>query len=109
MGSNLFCFKVCDPSGSHAADYCQHIYDRIGCAYNAPSNAQNDSYTSCEGDSQDFPGIYTDQSGAIQTYHQPPETLGPITSMPYEPKVPASSNCVTYTSSKLYAAAATTT
>ena len=32
MGGNAFCFKVCDPSNEHAADYCQHIYDRIGYA-----------------------------------------------------------------------------
>jgi hypothetical protein len=103
MGGGVFCFKICDPAGPNAANYCQHIYDRIGCAYNAPNNAQNGTFESCQGDNQDFPGIYTDANGQIQTYSQPPESLGPITSIPYQPKVPASSNCVTYTSSLLYA------
>jgi hypothetical protein len=107
MGANAFCLKVCDPSKPHAPDYCQHIYDRIGCTYNAPNNAVKGEFTSCDGDNQDFPGIYTDASGAVQTYTQPPESLGAIRSMPYQPKVPASSNCVTYTSAALYAAAAT--
>jgi hypothetical protein len=104
MGGNLFCFKICDPAGPNAADYCQHIYDRIGCAYNAPNNAQNGTFQSCEGANQDFPGVYTDSAGKVQTYTQPPESLGAISTLPYTPKVPASSNCVTYTSSSIYAA-----
>jgi hypothetical protein len=109
MGGNAFCFKACDPAGAHPADYCQHIYDRIGCSYNAPNNAQNNSFTSCKGDNQDYPGIYTDSSGTVQTYTQPPESLGAISTMPYQPRVPASSQCVTYSSAALYAAAATDT
>jgi len=109
MGGSQFCLKACNPAGANAANFCQHIYDRIGCAYNAPNNAQNTTFTSCDGDNQDFPGIYTDAAGAVQTYHQPAEALGPISTMPYQPKVPASSNCVTYTSSLLYAPAATDT
>ncbi|KAL0059786.1 hypothetical protein AAF712_013473 [Marasmius tenuissimus] len=56
MGGNMFCFKACDPAGAHAADYCQHVFDRIGCAYNAPNNAQKGTFESCQGDNQDFPG-----------------------------------------------------
>jgi hypothetical protein len=103
MGGSVFCFKICDPAGANAANYCQHIFDRIGCAYNAPNNAKNGTFESCQGDNQDFPGVYTDSTGQIQTYTQPPESLGAISSIPYTPKVPASSNCVTYTSSVLYA------
>ena len=102
FGGNFFCFKVCDPAGPNAARYCEHIYDRIGCFYNAPNNAQNGTFESCQGDNQDFPGIYTDPTGQIQTYSQPPESLGAISTMPYQPTVPASSNCVTYTSSAIY-------
>jgi hypothetical protein len=109
MGGGGFCVKACDPAGAHAADFCQHIFDRIGCAFNAPNNAQDKSFTSCDGDNQDYPGVYTDPSGAVQTYTQPPESLGAISTMPYQPKVPASSNCVTYSSAALYAAAATDT
>lgn len=104
MGGSSFCFKICDPAGAHAADYCQHIFDRIGCAYNAPNNAKNGTFEACQGDNQDFPGVYTDSAGKIQTYTQPPESLGAISSIPYTPKVPASSNCVSYTSSAIYAA-----
>ena len=59
MGGNQFCFKACDPAGAHAADYCQHVFDRIGCAYNAPNAAQDGVFEACEGENQDFPGIYT--------------------------------------------------
>jgi hypothetical protein len=102
MGGNIFCFKICDPAGPNAANFCQHIYDRIGCAYNAPNNAKTGIFESCQGDDQDFPGIYTDANGQIQTYTQPPESLGVISTIPYQPKVPSSSSCITYTSSLLY-------
>ncbi|KAI0635494.1 hypothetical protein C8Q77DRAFT_1097743 [Trametes polyzona] len=101
MGSNSFCFKVCDPSGPNAAQLCQHIYDRIGVAYNCPSAAKDGTFEYCEGENQDPPGIYT-QNGQVMTYSQPPESLGPISSMPYDPKIPASSNCVQIPSSALF-------
>lgn len=44
---------------------------------------------------------------SVTTYSQPPESLGAIQSMPYTARVPASSNCVTYQSQNLYAAANT--
>ncbi|KAG5220324.1 macrophage activating glycoprotein [Salix suchowensis] len=78
MGGNAFCLKVCDPSRPNAASYCQHRYDRIGCAYNAPNNAKEGVFESCEGENQDFPGVYT-QDGRVLTYTQPPEALGTIT------------------------------
>ena len=109
MGGNSFCLKACDPAGPNAARFCEHIYDRIGCAYNSPNSAQNGTFESCSGDNQDFPGIYTDASGQVQTYTQPPESLGAISSMPYTAKIPASSNCVTFTSSAIYAALPTAT
>jgi len=105
IGSNFFCFKICDPRGAHAADYCQHIYDRIGCTYNAPTNVVNGTFEVCDGDSQDFPGVYT-ENGVVMTYTQPAESLGPISTMPYTAKVPASSNCVPHASTDLYAALA---
>ena len=101
MGGNSFCFKVCDPAGANAANYCQHIYDRIGCAYNAPNNAQNGTFEACLGDNQDFPGIYT-SDGQVVTYTQPAESLGAISTMPYTPVVPASSSCTTFASADLY-------
>lgn len=105
MGGNAFCIKVCDPAGPNAAHYCEHIYDRIGCAYNAPNAAQDGTFEVCQGENMDFPGVYT-SNGAVVTYTQPPESLGPITTMPYTARVPASSNCVPYQSGQLYAALA---
>lgn len=109
MGGNAFCQKACKPDGPNAANFCQHIYDRIGCAYNSPNAAQNGTFESCQGDNQDYAGIYTDGSGQVQTFTQPAESLGAIASMPYQPKVPASSNCATFTSSAIYLATAVPT
>ncbi|KAG6855515.1 hypothetical protein H0H87_001783 [Tephrocybe sp. NHM501043] len=103
MGSDSFCFKACDPSRPNAAKFCQHIYDRIGCEYNAPSHAQSGVFESCKGDNQDYPGVYTDAQGKVHTYTQPPESQGEITSMPYVARVPASSECVQYASDALFA------
>ncbi|KAG9005478.1 hypothetical protein FRB90_010381 [Tulasnella sp. 427] len=102
MGDNLFCLKACDPKGPNAAHYCEHVFDRIGCWYNAPAAYVDNEFTSCLGDSQDFPGVYTGADGVVTTYKQPPESLGPIQTMPYDPKTPASSSCTTYTSSLIY-------
>ncbi|TFK49785.1 hypothetical protein OE88DRAFT_1662447 [Heliocybe sulcata] len=101
MGGNAFCMKVCDPAGAHAADYCQHIFDRIGCSFNDPNTAQNGTFEVCDSDNADYPGVYT-SNGQVMTYTQPPESLGAITSMPYTARVASSSNCVTYASSALY-------
>ncbi|KAF7323906.1 Macrofage activating glycoprotein [Mycena kentingensis (nom. inval.)] len=105
MGSDSFCFKVCDPAGPNAAKYCDHIYDRIGCQYNAPNAAQNGTFESCLGDNQDFPGIYT-ENGQVMTYHQPE---GPIPDMPYTARIPASSSCTPFESASLFAALASVT
>lgn len=101
MGGNAFCFKACDPNKPDDEKYCEHRLDRIGCVYNAPNNARNGTFESCEGDNQDFPGVYT-VGGQVMTYTQPPEDQGAITTMPYTARIPASSNCVSYTSSVIY-------
>ncbi|KAF5334811.1 hypothetical protein D9611_012947 [Ephemerocybe angulata] len=103
IGGNAFCLKACDPNGPNAKHFCEHVFDRIGCAYNAPNNAVTGVFESCEGENQDFPGTYT-VDGQVRTYTQPPESLGAISTMPYTARVPASSNCVTQTSSVIYAA-----
>lgn len=102
MGSNAFCLKACDPAGPNAAHFCEHIYDRIGCAFNAPNAAQDKIFESCDAENADYPGVYTDASGAVQTYTQPPESLGPITTVPYVARVPKSSNCKTFSSEALF-------
>jgi len=109
MGGGTFCLKACDPSGPNAAHYCEHVYDRIGCQYNAPATYQDGVFLSCLGDNQDFPGVYTGSDGKVSTYQQPPESLGPISTTPYQVKIPASSQCTTYTSAALYLDAPTPT
>ena len=101
MGGNAFCIKICDPQGKDPIAYCQNIYDRLGCAYNAPNNAKNGTFEVCDGDDMTPPGLYT-SNGQTMTYFQPPESLGPIKSVPYTPVAPASSNCHTYPSTALY-------
>jgi len=108
MGGNMFCYKACNPSGKNPAGYCQHIYDRIGCAYNAPAAYVNGTFEKCDSDSMELPGEYV-SNGVTMTYYQPAESLGPISTVPYSPAIPKSSNCVTYQSSDLYAAAAVPT
>jgi hypothetical protein len=104
MGGQKFCLKACDPSNADAANFCQHIFDRIGCEYNAPAKYEEGTFESCQGDNQDFPGVYT-SGGQVVTYQQPAESLGPISTLPYTPRIPASSNCVATPSSVLYAGA----
>lgn len=59
MGGGKFCLKACDPSNKDAANFCQHIFDRIGCEYNAPASYTEGVFESCDGENQDFPGVYT--------------------------------------------------
>lgn len=104
MGGGAFCLKACDPSGANAARYCDHVYDRIGCQYNAPAAYAPNVFESCLGDNQDFPGVYT-SNGQVLTYQQPAESLGPIANVPYTARIPASSQCTPGVSSSLYSLA----
>lgn len=101
VGSGVFCFKACDPNGPNGPQLCQHIYDRIGCTYNAPAHYEsiNGTFQSCQGENQLPAGVYI-ENGVTKTYQQPPESLGPITSIPYKPFIPAVSNCQTFTDTK---------
>ena len=98
LGGNRFCYKACDQSLPDADKYCEHIYDRIGCDFNIPNNAQKDVFEVCEGDNMDFVGTYT-VDGQVMTYTQPHS--GSV-SVPYTAVVPASSNCSPMQSSSLY-------
>ena len=108
IGSNQFCMKICNPQGQNNPGYCQHTLDRIGLLYNCPSKYtagggfQAGEFEICDSDLMTVPGIYVDASGATQSYAQPPESLGEITSIPYTPSVVASRNCQTYASSALF-------
>jgi hypothetical protein len=104
----MFCIKICNPEGSNESGFCQHTLDRIGLGYNCPSKytigggfADGD-FEVCDTDDMTVPGVYTDASGATQSYAQPPESDGPITTLPYQPTVVASRNCVQTASSALF-------
>jgi len=106
IGNGLFCFKACNPSYPQATSLCNHIYDEIGCQYNAVANygTINNTFQVCDSDDMTPPGVYTGANGQVTTWVQP--FTGTV-SVPYPTPTLASSNCVTYTSSLLYQAAAT--
>jgi hypothetical protein len=108
IGNGQFCIKICNPKGSNPAGFCQHTLDRIGLGFNCPSKytlgggTPAGTFEVCDSDNIIVPGIYTLPGGQTTSYAQPPESLGPITTVPYAPVAAASSNCQTMTSSALY-------
>ena len=66
-----------------------------------PNKATDGVFEVCDSDLMVIPGEYT-VNGQTSSYAQPPESLGPITTVPYTPVVPSSSNCQTYQSSAIY-------
>lgn len=108
VGGGAFCLKLCDNSIT-SPDYCQNKFDLIGCEYNMPSANKDGEFTKCDGDLQDPAGVYTGTDGKTTTWVQPTDTLPAGYVMPYTPRVPASSNCVTYQSTDLFKAGATAT
>jgi len=95
MGNNQFCIKVCIPEGEDARQECEHIYDRIGCAYNVYADYANldEKFESCEGDVGLYQGVYVGEDGRTSTYTQPAESLGAISTIPYTVSIPSSSRC----------------
>lgn len=109
IGGGIFCLKMCNPDDPNAASLCNHIYDEVGCNYNALAdyNSINGTFSVCDSDDMTPPGIYTGPDGQTSTWFQP--TVGPVGTPPYTPTIPASSNCQTFSSEQLFAAAATAT
>ncbi|ORY92737.1 hypothetical protein BCR35DRAFT_7233 [Leucosporidium creatinivorum] len=101
IGSGVFCFKVCDPSVTDK-NYCQNIYDLIGCSYNMPAAYEDNVFLECDSDLQDEVGTYT-SDGQTYTWSQP-TSLPATSTLPWTPRVPSSSNCVTYQSAALFPA-----
>jgi len=101
IGGSVVGMKICNPTGQNPQGYCQHTLDRIGLPYNMPNAAKNGTYEVCDSDLMDIPGVYT-SGGQTLSYSQPAESLGPISSIPYTPRIPSSSNCQAYQSSQLY-------
>ncbi len=87
-------------------DYCENTFDLLGCAYNMPSNNTAGEFVKCDGDLQDPVGTYTGADGKTSTWSQP-SSLPATSTLPWTPRVPASSNCVTYKSEDLFGAAST--
>ncbi|GAA5825764.1 hypothetical protein JCM11251_000362 [Rhodosporidiobolus azoricus] len=103
IGSGTFCFKLCDPSATD--NYCQNKFDLLGCSYNMPAAYEDDVFLECNGDLQDVVGTYTGSDGKTSTWSQP-ESLAGTETLPWTPRIPASSNCVTYSSTDLFPATA---
>lgn len=53
MGSGVFCIKACDPSRPNSKQYCDNLFDRIGCQYNVPAAYVDNVFESCLGEDQD--------------------------------------------------------
>ncbi|KAH8118033.1 hypothetical protein DFH11DRAFT_1571992 [Phellopilus nigrolimitatus] len=105
IGGGQFCMKMCNPNDPNAAALCNHIYDEVGCSYNALANygSINGTFEVCDSDDMTPPGVFT-TNGATTTWFQP--QTGAVVP-PYTPTIPSSSNCQTYSSSQLFAAVAT--
>ena len=103
IGGGMVGIKICNPTGTNPTGYCQHTLDRIGLEYNMPGNPTNGTFEVCDSDLMDVPGVYT-LNGQTLSYSQPDESLGPITTIPYTPRIPSSSNCQTYQSTDVFKA-----
>jgi hypothetical protein len=101
LGNGMFCCKICDDTMPNAAELCQHTYDRVGCSYNAPNNAPNNTFQACKGADMVPVGVYV-SDGITTTWTQPAQETVPLGVIPYTPTPAASSDCVTYTSASLY-------
>ncbi|KAJ7283287.1 hypothetical protein C8J57DRAFT_1292048 [Mycena rebaudengoi] len=81
MGAEQFCFRACNPAGSNAPGYCQHVYDVMGCDWNMPASYAK-GFDSCKADSGEPMGVY-----GGSTFHQGQAAT------PAAHPVPASSAC----------------
>lgn len=72
-----FCIRACF-NGPKASDYCEHIYDVMGCQWNIPGNYEGDGFDQCEGEDVSLPmGKYKLPNGKIGTWHQGDKTPAP--------------------------------
>ncbi|KAF8319825.1 uncharacterized protein EI90DRAFT_2624412 [Cantharellus anzutake] len=86
---NTFCARICiDQPGS--TQYCEHIYDVMGCLWNMPGN-YSDGFSSCHGDSTEPMGLYV-ANGTTSTFHQGQPTT------PLAHPAGASSSCTYFAS-----------
>lgn len=104
IGTGMFCLKMCNPSDKQGDRLCDHRYDRVGCTYNAGADYAHikGTYQVCDSDDMIAPGQYV-SNGVTTTWKQGPENQ-PV-NPPYSPKIPASSNCRTFSSEQLFGTA----
>jgi hypothetical protein len=111
IGGTTFCAKICDQTGKNPQGLCNNVYDRLGCEYNAPSNAAEGVFEACKGDDMMPVGVYVGADGATSTYHQPASETIPIdyAALPYTPTPAPTSSCVPYASAAIFADGAAVT
>lgn len=81
VSNTQFCFRACKP-GPKAWEWCQHIYDTMGCDWNMPGNYAPGVFEQCKGDSGEPMGVY-----GTSTFHQGESTT------PEPHATPSSSEC----------------
>lgn len=69
-----------------------------------PASYEDGVFLECDADLQDIVGTYTGTDGKTSTWSQP-SSLPATSTLPWTPRIPASSNCRTYQSTDLFAAA----
>jgi len=101
IGNNMVCAKACTNTDPNRAALCNHIYDEIGCSYNAVADYSqiNGTFTVCDSTDMGPPGIFTQADGQVTTWVQP---FTGTFQVPYTPTQVASSNCFTYESTQLF-------
>ncbi|BGP18536.1 hypothetical protein JCM10213_002951 [Rhodosporidiobolus nylandii] len=104
IGGGVFCLKLCSANQPSGKNYCENTSDRMGCSYNMPAAYKDGEFSECDSELQDIVGYY-EVDGVTSHYQQPPEGTAP--NPPYTPRIPSSSNCKTYQSTELFAAATT--
>ncbi|KAF8888567.1 hypothetical protein BD779DRAFT_449571 [Infundibulicybe gibba] len=83
ISEKMFCIRLCKP-GPRAQEWCEHIYDVMGCQWNIPANYDPGVFESCKGDSGQPMGVY----GASKFHQGEPATPPPH-------PAPSSSSCTT--------------
>ncbi|KAF7795645.1 hypothetical protein EIP86_006810 [Pleurotus ostreatoroseus] len=86
MSADQFCIRACK-DGPRAPEYCQHIYDVMGCMWNMPGNYDAGVFERCQADSGEPMGVY-----GSSTFHQGDA------STPSAHPAPKSSVCTTISS-----------
>ncbi|KAJ6540314.1 hypothetical protein B0H19DRAFT_959665, partial [Mycena capillaripes] len=106
LGSGAFCGKICDQTGSNPGGLCQTTYNRLGCEYNAPDNAQDGVFEACAGDDMLPVGTYVGSDAKTSVYTQP-DITDPLSVIPYTPTPAPTSNCALFQSTAIFTASVT--